>query len=155
VTRPRFAVHDALALIGGAALATSPFLPWVRIGSVLMKGIPDPAALFVLALGLAALVVSVVSAISRRRAPYALLLIGLAALTTLAVVWRTGPAAVALRAQARAEAVALVDNVPVQPVPAVSAAAGLYVGIAGALLVAVVGISGGRRDGRPPERASY
>jgi len=68
-------------------------------------------------------------------------LVGLAGLTTLAVVWYNGAATIADRAQARAEAVAIVDNLPVAPVPAVHTAFGLLVGVAGAAVVAAVGLS--------------
>jgi hypothetical protein len=68
------------------------------------------------------------------------MLVGLAALTTLIVVWRSGAATVADRVQARAEAMALVDNVPVQPAPPVGVGFGLLVGLAGAVSVAAVSL---------------
>ena len=58
---------------------------------------------------------------------------------TLAVVWLTGPATIADRAQARAQAVALVDNVPMQPVPPVGVGVGLILGLAGAATIAAAG----------------
>ena len=64
----------------------------------------------------------------------------LAGITTLVVVWFSGAATIADRAQARAEAVAIVDNVPVLPVPAVHTAAGLILGLIGAAAVAAVGL---------------
>ena len=67
---------------------------------------------------------------------------GLAGLTTLVVVWYSGAATIADRAQARAEAVAIVDNVPVGPVPAVHTATGLILGLAGAASAAAVGLAG-------------
>jgi hypothetical protein len=135
-----------MSLAGGAALIVSPFLPWLRIGDVALAGIPDPAGFFVLALGIVAVVMSLASIATRRKAPYALLLVGVAACTTLMVVWRTGPATVARRALARAEAVSLVDNVPMVRVPPVGVAAGLYVGIAGSLAVAAAILAGRGRD---------
>ena len=134
-------LRNLLAVIGGAALSAAPFLPWLRMGDVALAGIPDPAGFFVLALGVVAVVVSLVSIARRQSAPYVLLLIGLAACTTLVVVWRTGPATIADRARARAEAVALVDNVAMQPVPPVGVAAGLAVGIGAAAIVALAGVS--------------
>ena len=74
-----------------------------------------------------------------RLAPW-LVLVGLAVLTTLTVVWLNGPATIADRALARAEAIALVDRVPLQPVPPVRIGAGLVLGVLGALLVSAVGI---------------
>ena len=78
------------------------------------------------------------------------LLAGLAGVTTLLVVWITGPGTIAERAQARAEAVALVDNVPLQPVPPVRFGVGLILGLGGALALTAAGIAGvarGRREG--------
>src|SRR6187397_2170956 len=103
-------------------MGTSAFLPWLRIGEVGLPGIPDPAGYFVLGLGALGALLSVVGLASGRNTQHGLVLVGLAGLTTLVVVWYSGAATIADRAQARAEAVAIVDNVPVSPVPAVHAA---------------------------------
>lgn len=128
-----------LALVGSVALAAATFLPWLRLGEVGLAGIPDPAGFFVLALGVVGLLLSLVSILTRRDMRPGLVLVGLAGLTTLAVVWLTGPATIADRAQARAEAVALVDNVPAQPVPPVGVGFGLIVGIAAAAAIGAAG----------------
>lgn len=129
-----------VALVGSVALAVATFLPWLRLGDIGLAGIPDPAGLFVLALGGVGLLLSLVSILTRRDTRPGLVLVGLAGLTTLAVVWLTGPATIADRAQARAEAVALVDNVPIQPVPPVGVGFGLLLGIAGAATITAVGL---------------
>ena len=134
-----------LAVVGSAALAAAAFLPWLRLGDIGLVGIPDPAGFFVLALGVLGLLLSLSSIATRRDTRPALVLVGLAGLTTLAVVWVTGPGTIADRAQARAEAVALVDNVPVQPVPPVGVGVGLLLGLAGAATIAAAGLQTPRR----------
>ena len=131
-----------LSLIGGVALVTAAFVPWLHLGDVGLPGIPDPAGFFVLGLGTISLLLSGVGAITRRDMRPWLVLVGLAGVTTLGVVWRTGPATIADRAQAHAEAVAIVDAVPMQPVPPVGVAAGLFLGLAGAVMVTAAGASG-------------
>lgn len=140
-----------LALLGSVVVTTSVFLPWLRIGAVGLRGVPDPAGVFVAAVGAVGVGMSVAGLRGRDRVSPWLVLVGLAAVTTLAVVWMNGPATIADRALARAEAIALVDNVPMQPVPPVRIGAGLVLGLLGGLLVSVVGISAAwRADSRSP-----
>jgi hypothetical protein len=133
-----------LSLIASVTLAGAAFLPWLRLGTIGLPGIPDPAGFFVLGLGVLGVVLSGVGLSTRRDPRQALVLIGLAGLTTLIVVWWTGPATIAERAQARAEAVALVDSVAVQAVPPVSIGPGLILGLAAAVSVAGAGLTGAR-----------
>jgi hypothetical protein len=134
-----------MSFAGGLALVASAFLPWLRIGDVALAGVPDPAGFFILTLGLVAVAIALIAAVLRPLPPFVLMLAGVAAVTALVVVWRTGPETVAYRALARAEAVALVDSVPVQPVPPVHVGAGVFVGMAGGLAVVVSGVVGRRR----------
>ena len=140
----------AVALIGSVALAAAAFLPWLRLGEVRLPGIPDPAGFFVLGLGVLGSLLSGVGIITRRNTRQALVLVGLAGLTTLVVVWLRGPATIADRAQARAEAIALVDNVAIQPVPTVRIGTGLLLGIAASSIVAAVGLIGARKVAERP-----
>ena len=132
-----------LSLIGSIALAASAFLPWLRLGDVGLPGIPDPAGFFVLALGIVSLLLSGSAVFTRRDVRPWLVLVGLAGLTTLLVVWRTGPATIADRALSRAEAVSIVDGVAIQPVPPVGVGLGLVLGLVGAAAVAAGGAGGG------------
>ena len=138
-----------LSLIGSIAVAASAFLPWLRLGDVGLPGIPDPAGFFVLALGIFGLLLSGVAAFTRRDVRPWLVLVGLAGLTTLIVVWRTGPSTIADRALSRAEAVSIVDGVPIQPVPPVRVGSGVFVGLAGAALIVAAGVRRARTGDRP------
>lgn len=131
-----------MPLVASLVLAASSFLPWLRLGDVGLAGVPDPTGFFVLALGVLGVGLALTRIIARRAMQQWLLLVGMAALTTLIVVWRTGPTTIADRALAHAEAVALVDNVPMQPVPEVAVAYGLVLGLAAALAVFVAGMNG-------------
>jgi hypothetical protein len=146
----RTAIHLGASLAGAVAVGLCVFLPWVRIGDVALAGIPDPAGLFVLALGVGCVIVTLVSWALRRQLPFVVMLAGVAVLTTLSVVWRTAPRSVAERAQARAQAVALVDNVPLQPVPPVRVGAGVYVGMAGGVVLLLAGLSDRNRVTNDP-----
>jgi hypothetical protein len=130
-----------VSLAGCTAVTLAAFLPWLRIGDVGIQGVSDPAGYFVLGVGILGVLLSVVGMRSGRNTMQGVMLVGLAALTTLVVVWRSGSATVADRVQARAEAVALVDNVPVQPAPPVRVGSGLLLGLAGALSAAAAGLS--------------
>jgi hypothetical protein len=131
-----------LSLAGSAVLAAAAFLPWLRLGDVGLPGVPDPAGYFVAALGVLGLVLSLGGLLARRNTLQVLLLVGLSGLTTLAVVWQRGPSTIADRAQARADAIAIVDNVPAQPVPAVTVGVGLIVGVIGAATMTIAGLRG-------------
>ncbi len=135
----------ALALLGSVVVTGAAFLPWFHVGVVGLPGVPDPAGYFVAAMGVTGAGLSVAGLRTRRDTRQGLVLAGLATLTTLAVAWQVGPATIASRAQARAEAVALVDNVRVEPVPAVGASVGLFGGMLGAAAVAAAGLTGLRR----------
>ena len=139
----------ALALLGSAVVTGAAFLPWFHVGDVGLPGIPDPAGYFVAAMGLTGVGLSVVGLRRGRDTRQGLVLAGLAALTTLAVAWQVGPATIASRAQARAEAGALVDNLPLEPVPPVGVSAGLFGGMVGAAAVAAAGLTGLRRRTGP------
>ena len=139
----------ALALLGSVVVTGAAFLPWFHVGVVGLPGVPDPAGYFVAAMGLTGAGLSVVGLRTRRDTRQGLVLAGLATLTTLVVAWQVGPATIASRAQARAEAMALVDNVRVDPVPPVGASVGLFGWMLGAAAVAAAGLTGVRRRTEP------
>lgn len=134
-----------LASLAGAAagvlLAASAFLPWFRVGSVTLAGVPDPAGYFVLAIGVIAVIAAGAGIFLKREPRRELLLVGIAGVTALAVVWWVAPSTLADRAQARAEAIAIVDQVPLVPPPAIRLGYGVPVGLLAAVVLAVVGAS--------------
>ena len=130
-------------LIGAGAslvLGASAFLPWLSLGNLGLAGVPDPAGYFVAAVGVVGAGLAGGAWRGSRAAGRMLLLPGLAGLTTLAVVALTGPATIADRALAHAEAVALVDNVAAQAPPAVHLSYGLVVGLLASVVVTAVGL---------------
>jgi hypothetical protein len=135
---------SVLSFAGSVALVVAAFLPWLRLGNVGLSGVPDPAGFFVLALGAVGVILSAIRLLTRRDTRQWLVLVGLAGLTTLGVVWWTGPAVIADRARARAEAISIVDGVPLETVPAVRAGFGLFVGLAAATLLVGVGLDSAR-----------
>ena len=143
----------ALSLIASAALMGSTFLPWLWLGDVRIAGIPDPAGYFVAAAGLVGLMLGALGLMSRRHTGAALFLVGLAGATTLALVWITGPSTISERAELHAQAVALVDNVAVQPPPPVRVGAGLIAGMAASCLTMAAGMAAAVRQRRMTPRA--
>jgi hypothetical protein len=141
-------VDTILSLAGGLAIVVSAFLPWLRVGDVTIAGTPDPAGYFVLALGVASVIASLASSSARKAFPFLMMLAGIAAITTLAVVWRNGPGTVGDRALARAEALALVDNVPMEAPPPVGVGAGVFLGIGGGVVVTTAGLLARRTSRR-------
>jgi hypothetical protein len=131
---------DVLGAGASAVLGASAFLPWMRMGDIGLRGVPDPAGYFVLALGALGVLLAAASLAGRRAVRQWLFLVGLAGVTTLAVVWKVGPSTIAARAQAQAQAVALVDNVALQPPPPVTMGAGLLVGLIASAVVAGTGL---------------
>ena len=121
-------------------LTASAFLPWLSVGDARLVGVPDPAGYFVAAVGVVGVGLSGAAWRGRRGAVQMLLLAGLAGLTTLTVVTLTGPATIADRALAHAEAVALVDNVAMLPPPSVHLSYGLVLGLLASLAMTGLGL---------------
>lgn len=128
-----------VGLVFGVLLAASAFLPWFRVGSATLAGVPDPAGYFVVTIGLIAAIAAGAGIFLRREPRRELLLVGIAGLTALAVVWWVAPSTLADRAQARAEAIAIVDQVQTVAPPTVDVSYGVPVGLFAAAVLAVVG----------------
>lgn len=140
-------------MIGSATLAGSAFLPWLWLDDVRIAGVPDPAGFFVTAVGAVGFVLALFGLVRRRNTGQLLFLAGLAGVTTLAIVWINGPATVSERAEIHAQAVALVDNVALQPPPPVTVGIGLSIGVAAAIVTMVAGLAVAARQrlGPPPD----
>jgi FtsH-binding integral membrane protein len=120
----------------GIALFVSAFLPWVIVGGVGLKGIPDMAALWVAGLGALAAVLAALSLITRRNSRHPLLIIGLVALGIMFLSLRIMPRSAGERALTVSQAFAIVEGTPIGAAPVALVGSGIYVGlIASAVLV--------------------
>lgn len=123
-------------LLAGVALFVSAFLPWVIVGDVSLKGVPDVAALWVAGLGALAAVLAALSLVTRRNSRHPLLIIGLVALGIMFLSWRIMPRTAGERALTVSQAFAIVEGTPIGAAPVALAGIGIYVGlIAAAVLV--------------------
>ena len=125
----------------GVALAISAFLPWIIVGDISLPGVPDTAALWIVGLGAAAVLLATLSMITRKNSRHPLLLVGLVALGIMFLSWRIMPRAITSRALTRSQAVAIVDDVPVGDVPAVSVGYGMYIGLIASLVLVAFGLT--------------
>src|SRR4051812_5462113 len=78
-------------LAAGVTLAVSTFLPWVVVGGVPKRGVPDMAALWVLGIGALSAVLATLSLITRKNSRHPLLVLGLAAMAITYLAWRILP----------------------------------------------------------------
>lgn len=130
-----------LPFAAGAALAASAFLPWVTIGGVGVGGVPAGSALWVLALGVAAMVLAGLSVATRKNSRHPLLLVGLIALAIEFLAWQWLSRSVAEQAWASAQASAIVAGGRAASVGPPSVGAGLYLGIAAASVIVLFGLT--------------
>ena len=128
-------------LVAGILLAISAFMPWVEMGDIRMAGVPDTTAVWIVALGVLAAVLAVLSLITRKNSRHPLLLIGLMALGLMFLSWRLVPRAVADRALTRSQALAIVENRPVGSAPLAIAGSGIYLGLAAAGVIVAFGLT--------------
>src|SRR5918999_4208782 len=97
-----------LPFAAGALLVVSAFLPWVTIGGTGVGGVPAPSALWVLGLGVAAMILASLSVITRRNSRHPLLLVGLVALAIEFLGWQWMRRSVVEQAWASAQASAII-----------------------------------------------
>ena len=128
-------------LLAGVALAVSAFLPWVIVGDVAFKGIPDVAALWIAGLGVLAAVLATLSLITRRNSRHPLLLIGLVALGIMFLSWRIMPRTAGERALTVSQAFAIVENTPMGAAPAALVGSGIYLGLAASGVLVFFGLT--------------
>jgi hypothetical protein len=130
-----------LPLVAGGLLTVSAFLPWVVHGGVGAGGVPSASALWILVLGLAAMLLASLSVITRKNSRHPLLLVGLVALAIEFLAWQWMSRALAEQAWASAQARAIVEGgLAVEP-GATTAGAGLYLGIAASVVLVLFGLT--------------
>ena len=130
-----------IPLLAGVALTVSAFLPWVVVGDVPLKGIPDVAALWIAGLGVLAAVLAALSLITRKNSRHPLLLIGLVSLGIMFLSSRIMPRAVGERALTVSQAFAIVENTPMGAAPTALVGSGIYLGLAASGVLVVFGLT--------------
>ena len=130
-----------LPLAGGVALAVSAFLPWTRLGDRELGGVPSLAGLWVLGLGLLAVVLASLSVVTRRNSRHPLLLVGLAALAILWLGERFLERSAADQLWARSQAQAIVQGTTAVDLPLPAMGIGAYVGLTASLLITLFGLT--------------
>jgi len=130
-----------IPLAAGIALTVSAFLPWVIVGEVVLKGIPDAAAMWVAGLGVIAAVLATLSLITRKNSRHPLLLIGLVSLGITFLSWRIMPRAAGERALTVAQAFAIVENRPMGAPPTALVGSGIYLGLAASSVLVFFGLT--------------
>jgi hypothetical protein len=128
-------------LAAGLLLVISVFLPWVIVGEILLRGVPDVSALWVAGLGALAAVLATLSLITRKNSRHPLLVVGLAAFGILFLSWRIMPRLAGERALTVSQAFAIVEDRPLDPVPSARAGSGIYVGLAAAVALVAFGLT--------------
>ena len=130
-----------IAIVAGVMLVISSFLPWMVLGDVPVGGVPDTAGLWILGLGSTAIVLASLSIVTRKNSRHPLLLVGLLSLGILFLAHQWMARSIAEGAWARAQALAIVENVapPEQPDPAVGV--GIYLGLAASVVLVLFGLT--------------
>jgi hypothetical protein len=129
-------------LVAGLALAVSAFLPWIVVNDeIVLVGVPDTAALWVVGLGAAAAILAALSLITRKNSRHPLLLVGLIALGIMFLSWRIMPRTVSSRANTRSQAVAIVAGSAPGAAPRVDVGYGMYLGLVASVVLVAFGLT--------------
>ncbi len=128
-------------LAAGVVLAVSAFMPWILMGELRFSGVPGVAGVWVLGLGLLAVLLAVLSVITRKNSRHPLLLVGLAAFAILLVAERLMERQVSEQAWARSQARAIVVGGSPVEVPEPGMAPGAYLGLSAAAVIAMFGLT--------------
>jgi hypothetical protein len=125
----------------GIVLSVSAFLPWVIVGGVPMRGVPDVAGLWIAGLGAVAAVLAILSLITRKNSRHPLLLVGLVALGIMFLSWRILPRTAGERALTISQAFAIVENTPMTGPPTSIVGVGIYIGLAASVVLVAFGLT--------------
>ena len=125
----------------GVVLVISACLPWVVVGGVSIRGVPDVPALWVLGLGAIAAVLAMLSLITRRNSRHPLLIVGLFALGIMFLSWRIVPQTAGERALTISQAFAIVEDTPMGTAPHAAAGIGIYLGLIAASVLVLFGLT--------------
>jgi hypothetical protein len=125
----------------GALMVISAFLPWMRVGDVRLGGVPDTASLWILGLGALAVLLAGLSIWTRKNSRHPLLLVGLAAFAIMFLGYQWMARTVRDAAWAQAQASAIVTGVPAGATPETAIGAGIYLGVAAAIVLVCFGLT--------------
>lgn len=125
----------------GLALVVSAFLPWVVVGGVSMRGVPDVPALWIVGLGAIAAVLAILSLITRKNSRHPLLIVGLAALGIMFLSFRILPQTAGERALTISQAFAIVENTEMKEAPPAFVGVGIYLGLAASVVLVAFGMT--------------
>ena len=130
-----------LPFVAGALLTVSAFLPSVHIGGIGLGGVPAPSALWILGLGIAAMVLAALSVVTRKNSRHPLLLVGLVALAIQFLTWQWMHRSVSEQAWASAQAAAIVAGGRAAAVGPATTGTGVYLGAAAAIVIVLFGLT--------------
>jgi len=128
-------------LVSGLVLILSTFLPWISLGDSTLRGMPSVPAMWVAGLGAAAVLLAVLSLITRKNSRHPLLVVGLVALGIMVLSWRVLPRSVGERALSLSQATAIVEGTEAEPTPDPLIGSGIYLGAAASALIALFGLT--------------
>ena len=130
-----------IPVLAGALLAVSAFLPWILLGEIEIGGVPDPAGLWILGLGITAVLLAGLSIWTRKNSRHPLLVVGLAAFGIMFLGYQWLSRSVAEQAWARTQALAIVGDAAAQKLPNPSVGLGVYVGLAASVVLVLFGLT--------------
>jgi hypothetical protein len=125
----------------GVMLVVSAFLPWMHIGDVRLGGVPETAGMWILGLGVLAVLLAGLSIWTRKNSRHPLLLVGLAAFAIIFLGYQWMSRTVRNAAWAQAQASAIVNDVPAGAVPDTSVGPGIYLGLLAATVLVLFGLT--------------
>ena len=125
----------------GVLLAVSAFVPWMYVGDVSLGGFPDTAGWWILGLGSLAVLLAVLSIVTRKNSRHPLLLVGLTAFAIMFLGYQWMSRTVRDAAWAQAQAQAIVNDVPAGAPPPTAIGLGIYLGIIAATVLVVFGLT--------------
>lgn len=130
-----------VALAAGVGLIVSAFLPWVHVGNLALRGVPDTGGLWIIGLGMVAVILASLSIYTRRNSRHPLLVVGLVTFGIFLVAHNWMERTARDRAWARMQAVAIVDGVALPAAPSTSVGSGIYAGLAASLVLVLFGLT--------------
>jgi len=130
-----------IPIAAGLLLIGSTFLPWINLGEEALRGFPSVPALWIDGLGAIAVVLAVLSLVTRKNSRHPLLVVGLIALGIMILSWRVLPRSVADRALSLSQADAIVTGADVEKTPDALIGTGIYVGVFASAVITLFGLT--------------